>query len=441
MAKLLTPALRILTLNRFESRSTTFRPTQTAFTLHTLRRAQSPPSAMAAATRVLPCDGTSISFTDDVPHISSEETRQAISAAADHLNALQTVVFPTETVYGLGALATNSLASSRIFSTKGRPPDNPLIVHVSSSSMLQALLPPGYTLPPTYHTLIRRFWPGPLTLLFPRDPIKVPDIITAGQKTVAVRMPSHPVARALIALTGIPLAAPSANSSGKPSPTTAQHVVPDLGGKLGIILDGGPCDVGVESTVVDGLGEDGHIRVLRPGGVTVEQIEEALREEGGDHRVLVHKRDYTDEAMEAVPTTPGMKYRHYSPSVPVVLLQTRPPPNGVTAPSTTAYFDSLFRRREHGPALKVGVLCLDDSPFGRQVRALQHPQISVFSLGPANHLSVAARRLFDGLISLEQQQGVHFMLIEEMEERDEGLAVMNRVRKAASETECIDTSK
>lgn len=395
---------------------------------------------MACTTRVLCCDPSSISFPLDspLPEYSSEETRQAIQSAADQLRSLQTVAFPTETVYGLGALALDSLASSRIFSTKGRPPDNPLIVHVTSFSMLQSLLPINYKLPPTYQILMKRFWPGPLTLLFPRDASKVPDIITAGQQTVAVRMPSHPVARALIAIVNSPIAAPSANSSGKPSPTNANHVLQDLGGKLNIILDGGPCEVGLESTVVDGLASDGHLRILRPGGVTVEQIRTVLKEEGLDrlHQVLVHKRDYTDEALEAAPTTPGMKYRHYSPSIPVVLLRhhSNSPP-GIIPQSKSQYFLSL-----PGTEPKIGVLCLDDSPLGKYVDISNDTRFIRFSLGPSDDLSIAAQRLFNGLISLEQQ-GADYILVEEMKEEDEGLAVMNRVRKAASQSEWIDYTK
>ncbi len=217
-------------------------------------------------TKVLRCDPSTIIFRPgkDRPEISSKETSDAITLAAKHLNNLDVVVFPTETVYGLGALALNPDASRKIFLTKGRPADNPLIIHVSSFTVLKSLLPVGYTMSPAYQALIKHFWPGALTLLFPRDPNHIPNIITAGQATVAVRMPSHPVARALIAVTNGPLAAPSANTSGKPSPTRAEHVLRDLSGKVSLIIDGGSCNVGLESPVIDGLREDGNIRVLRP---------------------------------------------------------------------------------------------------------------------------------------------------------------------------------
>ncbi|KAI0036249.1 DHBP synthase RibB-like alpha/beta domain-containing protein, partial [Vararia minispora EC-137] len=234
----------------------------------------------AAPARVLACDPASISFDGaGEPSFSDPATEAAIDAAAALVAAHDVVAFPTETVYGLGASALDATSAARIFTTKGRPADNPLIVHVASPAMLAALLPPGYTLPPAYAALMRAFWPGPLTLLFPFAPDAVPSLVTAGQPTVAVRMPAHPVARALIARARVPLAAPSANASGKPSPTRAAHVLADLGRAprgLALILDGGPCAVGLESTVVDGLRPDDTLRVLRPGGAAVEDIQRVL---------------------------------------------------------------------------------------------------------------------------------------------------------------------
>ncbi|KAF9482451.1 translation factor [Pholiota conissans] len=392
-------------------------------------------------TQILKCDPSSITFppASDDPQITSPETLQALKIASHHLVDLsQTVVFPTETVYGLGATALDSNAASKIFSTKGRPPDNPLIVHVSSFTMLRSLLPPDYIIPKTYQVLINHFWPGPLTLLFPRNPDIIPRIITAGQETVAIRMPSHPVARALIALANTPLAAPSANTSGKPSPTRADHVFRDLNGKVSIILDGGACNVGLESTVVDGLHPDGNIRVLRPGGITVEDIERVMQEEihdvGNIPKVLVHKRDYADEQLESAPTTPGMKYRHYSPSVPVILL--------CTLPSFSAsggsiqfrnYIESVKLEQQHGTALKIGVLAPTDSRLWDALSSVDGIEWYRYPLGSLEEPAAIARHLFDGLLSLEAK-GVQMMLIEEVEEEREGLAIMNRVRKAASKT-------
>ncbi|KAK1224410.1 hypothetical protein PQX77_012706 [Marasmius sp. AFHP31] len=390
--------------------------------------------------QVLTCDPASVSFPSSTsqPEISSPQTLQALQTAASHLKSLNPVVFPTETVYGLGALALDSTAASRIFSTKGRPADNPLIAHVSSLQMLERLIPNDFTIPSSYHILMKRFWPGGLTLLFPSNPHVVPSIITAKQPTVAIRMPSHPIARALIAFTDAPIAAPSANSSGKPSPTAAEHVLVDLGSKISYILDGGPCTVGVESTVVDGLNEDGNIRVLRPGGVTVEDIEQALRDEipNGQPipRVLVHRRDYSDAVLEASPTTPGMKYRHYSPSVPVTLLMTSPPRNGFATENIHTYLQALPSTVEPHTPIKIGVMFLTDSRLGTyELPPLEGVEWHRYELGPESDPSITARRLFDGLLTLEKE-GVHAILIEEVEEVKEGLAVMNRVQKAATQS-------
>ncbi|CAE6432474.1 unnamed protein product [Rhizoctonia solani] len=386
--------------------------------------------------RVLKCDPTSVNFDSPSPStskhvINDSETHNALQVATEELLSDQVIVFPTETVYGLGANALNVSAVQRIFSAKGRPADNPLIVHVSDLPMLHTLLPSSFVLPKTYERMIDAFWPGPLTLLFPADPTIVPSIITAGHPTVAVRMPSHPIARALISASRLPLAAPSANTSGSPSPTRAIHVERDLGarGKVSVILDGGPCDVGLESTVVDGLGTDGHIRILRPGGVTVEQIERVV---GPETKVLVHKRDYADSALENAPTTPGMKYRHYSPGVPVVLLVSIPGGESSQSGEELATVIESFI----SDTTKIGLLLLDDSPLHRAVSALDVPPTVALihhSLGSIHEPAQAARNLFHGLISLEQD-GAETIFVEAVDETKEGLAVMNRVRKAALHT-------
>jgi L-threonylcarbamoyladenylate synthase len=397
--------------------------------------------AMTFTTQVLHCDPKSILFSplNDRPTVTSRDTLTALATAANHLTKhLQLVAFPTETVYGLGAVAHSEIAVSRIFSTKGRPADNPLIVHVSSMTMLRTLLPADYKPSRTYQILMDRFWPGPLTLVFPRNPSVVPDIVCANHSTVAVRFPSHPVTRALISMANAPIAAPSANSSGKPSPTQADHVLRDLGGKLGLILDGGPCSVGLESTVVDGLNEDGDTRVLRPGGVSVEDIVRALaRETPKDQpipKVLVHRKDYQDEVIERAPTTPGMKYRHYCPSVPVILLLTKSqPPAGIMPLPLVAFISEI---KANASLRKIGILCTSDSPLATFTDTTAGIQWLQYSLGPASEPSIAARRLFDGLLTLEQG-GVDLILIEEVEEEMEGLAIMNRVRKAAGEMRWI----
>ncbi|KAH9173386.1 translation factor [Lactarius sanguifluus] len=391
----------------------------------------------SASTRVLKCDPESITFSDDTPIYSDPEAEKAITSAVLHLTQGQVVAFPTETVYGLGAIALDASAAAKIFSTKGRPSDNPLIVHISSLSMLSPLLPPSYTPSPAYTALMRTLWPGPLTLLFPTDPTRVPSIITAGHPTVAVRMPAHPVARALIAATGAPLAAPSANSSGKPSPTRASHVLRDLGatGRLPLLLDGGTCAVGLESTVVDGLGDDGALRVLRPGGTTVEALVAALGDPGLG-RVLVHRRDFElDKRVEDAPTTPGMKYRHYAPGVPVTLLYTSTPPSDGATRRVTV--DAFFREVGGGGAGRVGLMAQEDSLLLARARAHGAQRWLTFSLGKRAEPASAAQRLFEGLLSLEEQ-GVRHIYVEEVAEEREGLAFMNRVKKAAGTTLRID---
>lgn len=393
-------------------------------------------TAMATPTQVLNCNPESISFSGDEPIYSVPETENAIKAAIQHLTERRVVAFPTETVYGLGALALDTSAATKIFSTKGRPSDNPLIVHISSLSMLNSLLPPSYTPSPAYKTLMRTFWPGPLTLLFPADPSCVPPIITAGHSTVAVRMPAHPVARALIATMGTPLAAPSANTSGKPSPTRAAHVLRDLGGtgRLPLLLDGGPCIVGLESTVVDGLGEDGVLRVLRPGGATVEALRAALgdldvRDESQRPQVLVHNRDFVLKNHEVnAPTTPGMKYRHYAPGVPVTLLYTSTMP--LDGSIQRVGLDAFFGEAERGTSGRLGLMAQDDSPLLARARRSEGSRWVTFSLGGSAEPARAAQRLFEGMLSLEEQ-GVERIFVQEVAEEREGLAFMNRIKKAA----------
>lgn len=309
--------------------------------------------------------------------------------------------------------------------------------------MLHSLLPPSFSMPPTYTALIQAFWPGPLTLLFPTSP-QIPSIVTASHDTVAIRMPSHPVARALIALANAPLAAPSANTSGKPSPTKAEHVFRDLFSKVRVILDGGPCQVGVESTVVNGLASDGCLRVLRPGGVTVEDMERVLAARHLSSRVLVHRRDYQDQTVEHAPTTPGMKYRHYSPSVPVVLLMTSSPTNGEKPEALPDVLSNVLSSYPCGTPLRLGFLSPCDSSLAiLPTRLHAYAQVEIqwhtFPLGPITEPSLTAQRLFDGLLTLEDR-GVDLIIAEGIEETHEGLAVMNRIRKAASVIHWIDVN-
>ena len=383
-----------------------------------------------------------------------------LQTASEHLHKERLVAIPTETVYGLAASTASPKACKRVYALKGRPSDNPLIVHVSSLDMLATLTPPGYTPSPIQMALISHFWPGPLTLLFPaRNPVAPPP----APQTVAVRFPAHPTARVLISLSGLPVSAPSANRSGRPSPTSAGGVWRDLGvegvkpdhddpegkgkdgdgqGVLGCILDAGPCSVGLESTVVDATSwtydpaqgaVGGTVKVLRPGGVGVEEIEEVcqrLDEELGGGvrtRVWVYGRDKDEpepkpevetetgvdgsearvepgverktqtvtipetqvhhlpeaatkhnktSAREGAgeisnPSTPGMKYKHYSPSVPVYLVY---PSDVFTTTTTTTTTTATNEGNREGNATNAGsrtVLFINKVPYGKGGRSGQ----------------------------------------------------------------------
>ncbi|MCJ1463631.1 hypothetical protein MMC07_002239 [Pseudocyphellaria aurata] len=288
-------------------------------------------------TRIMPVDPVNLgewafsnprkNFLEDWEIVLSKTSPDAahlLEAVSQLRNTDIPVAFPTETVYGLGADATRASAVLGIYAAKQRPSDNPLIVHISSLSQLRRLLlPPGQgvsmsnnsidPIPSIYHPLIARFWPGALTILLPLPkPSPFAPQVTASLSTVAVRMPSSLLALALIHTSQVPLAAPSANASTKPSPTTAAHVLHDLSGRIKIILDGGPCDIGVESTVVDGLVQPPVI--LRPGGVSIDSLRKCPGWEG----VVA---GYKDGQEVGIPRAPGMKYRHYSPKARVILVE------------------------------------------------------------------------------------------------------------------------
>jgi len=227
----------------------------------------------------------------------------ALKEAAALLREGKLVGFPTETVYGLAADALNPQAVHDIFEAKGRPGDNPLIIHIADIRELDRLIRVHPS--PTAKKLMEAFWPGPLTLIFPKSDI-VPSCTTGGLDSVAVRMPSHPVARELIRLSGVPVAAPSGNRSGRPSPTAAGHMFEDMDGRIEMIIDGGECEVGVESTVVDMSGDIP--RILRPGGITCEMIAEIVGDCKVDSAVMRPLKE------NERPKSPGMKYRHYAPA-------------------------------------------------------------------------------------------------------------------------------
>jgi len=312
------------------------------------------------------------------------------------------VAFPTETVYGLGADATNGKAVAAVFGVKGRPPDNPLIVHVASLEDARALVT-GVGEAAT--ALMEAFWPGPLSLVLPRSDLVVP-AVSCGLDTVAIRMPAHPVALELLRQAGVPVAAPSANVSGRPSPTRAEHVLADLGGRVDFVLDGGPCPVGVESTVLDLTGPVPVL--LRPGGVTVEDLRKVVGE------VLV-----TPRGEPPVARSPGLRYRHYAPRAGLVLVEG--PPEAAAAEAVR-----LVRELAAGGA-RVGVLAVAEDAAA--FRALG-PEVVVETPGSRGDLAAVATRLFDALRRLDSS-GVDWIVAQGVPGTGLGLAILNRLRKAA----------
>jgi len=315
-----------------------------------------------------------------------------VRRGAEVIRAGGLVAFPTETVYGLGADALSDSAVARIFEAKERPRGNPLIVHLAGAAALASV---AARVPPRARDAAARFWPGPLTLVLPRAGT-VPHITTGGLETVAVRVPSHPVARALIEASGRPIAAPSANRSGRPSPTRAEHVREDLGGRIELILDGGPTPVGVESTVLDMTTEPPML--LRPGGVTLEQLRDCLGE------VAVFASD--DE--EAAGRSPGLRYRHYAPRAQVIVI------------------DPGAGERVVAPWLEAGrpVALMVQRPV-----SLDRPGLLVKIMPGA--LGAYARDLFAVLRELDST-GVEGIFVEAVAEEGLGRTIMDRLRRAAS---------
>ncbi|KAI9262341.1 DHBP synthase RibB-like alpha/beta domain-containing protein [Phascolomyces articulosus] len=371
--------------------------------------------------------------------ITDPQDQAAIQEAVDQLTAGEAVGIPTETVYGLAANALDPKAVAKIFAAKNRPQDNPLIVHVSSITMLQRILP-NHTIPSIYTPIIQKHWPGPLTIIVPTNTTLIPTSITCGQPTVAIRFPSHPVARALIAQCDFPLAAPSANASGKPSTTLASHVYDDLKGRIPLILDGGACDVGVESTVLDGLRQPPAI--LRPGGVTYESLQVLPGLEG----LQVYRKHFVDQQLEQAPTTPGMKYRHYSPEALVVLIE-----NASKESTFEHQWQLELEKRNEKSIRRVGLLLTSSSSTSNGTNngtsngtnssisnkleeGFTTPQgvtcIPVV-MGRTDHPEEVARGVFKGLRYLDTQN-VDLIFVQGIPETEEGMAVMNRLRKAAS---------
>ena len=326
------------------------------------------------------------------------------SMAADILKSGGLVAFPTETVYGLGANALDSDAVLSVFSAKGRPADNPLIVHIHDRIQLDSLC----DVPDEAIRLMDAFWPGPLTILFQKKPI-VPDQVTAGLPTVAVRMPSHPVARTMLRICDLPVAAPSANRSGRPSPTTAAHVMQDMDGHIPLIIDGGMCEVGVESTVLDLC--HGAPVILRPGGVTREMISRSL-----DREVEVAGSVLRPLRRDETALSPGMRYKHYAPQAELTLVDG--PSDRVVPLLRSLYKEQISLGK------KSCVLCFTEH---LPLLASCNPH----DIGAANTPAEIAHRLFDVLRSLDDE-GMQVVFSEVIPPDGVGLAVMNRLGRAAS---------
>ncbi|KAH8891903.1 translation factor [Thozetella sp. PMI_491] len=406
----------------------------------------------------------------------SEQAMALVRAAGEQLRSSDIpVAFPTETVYGLGADATRSAAVKGIYAAKGRPSDNPLIIHVCDLQMLRRFLTPksqetmngvnGHAqdlIPAIYRPLIQRFWPGPLTILLPNpQPSRLAPEVTAGLPTFGCRMPASPLARTLIKLAGAPLAAPSGNASTKPSPTAASHVLDDLDGRIELILDGGVCEVGVESTVVDGLCSPPV--VLRPGGVSLDELRACPGWEGVEKAY----RDHAEEGNKTAPRAPGMKYKHYSPRAKVVLYEASfvEGAKGVLDRDIEAV---IKETEEKGLARRIAFIRTQRWPpaGGRQQEGLKTiPQVTdgaqanghdntiydvqegnllhgtdgkqigtLLDIGLGQDAKGVAQGLFSALRELDRQ-GADVIFVEGVNDRDDiAAAVMNRLRKAASET-------
>lgn len=335
----------------------------------------------------------------DTAEIRDEE----LAKAAQILRDGGLVAFPTETVYGLGANALNEEAAKKIYAAKGRPSDNPLIAHISCMEELEPLVK---EIPEAGRKLAEAYWPGPLTMIFPKSSI-VPYGTTGGLETVAVRMPSDPVANRLIHLAKVPVAAPSANTSGRPSPTTAQHVWQDMNGRIEMILDGGPVGIGVESTIVDVSGEVPTL--LRPGAVTMEMLEKTVG------HVEIDPAIQGPPTADFHPKAPGMKYRHYAPHAQMTLVEGE-------AEAVANKINELVKEGLE-QNLRVGVICTDESRSS-------YPDGLVRSVGERAKEETIAHNLFAVLREFDDLD-VDVIYSESFSKDHLGQAIMNRLTKAA----------
>jgi len=336
---------------------------------------------------------------------SKKPATEKIRIAANMIKDGGLVAFPTETVYGLGADALNPKAVARIFEAKKRPPDNPIIVHIANKEDVSKL---AKEVPDSAEKLMAQFWPGPLTLILKRSSL-VPDITVVGLDTIALRMPSNKVALALIKESSTPIAAPSANLAGKPSPTEAQHVINDLAGRIDIVLDAGPTRIGVESTVVDMTAPTP--QVLRPGGTLYERLKSVLGNVELHPIVVANRRMRVTTAR-----SPGMKHRHYAPNAEMIVVE--------------GESDKVVRKVHELAALhgakgrKVGILATDENQSNYEADVVK-------SLGSRNDMATIAKNLFNLLREFDEEK-VDIIIAEGITPKDLGLAVMNRLKRAAN---------
>lgn len=335
----------------------------------------------------------------DVDNIDME----VIKEASDILHAGDMVAFPTETVYGLGANALDEMASKKIYAAKGRPSDNPLIVHVANE---QQILPLVKEIPESARKLMKAFWPGPLTIIFNKSDV-VPYGTTGGLDTVAIRMPNHKVALTLIEESNIPIAAPSANTSGRPSPTTAMHVMDDLNGKISMVIDGGAVGIGIESTIVDVTGDIPMI--LRPGYINKKMLEEVVGE------VTIDKAILGPVSPDLKPKAPGMKYKHYAPKADFTMFDGD---IDKVADRINELAESYIKK-----GYKVGIISSAESKD-------RYRYGEVISIGSRNNELSISKNLYKVLREFDDKQ-VDYILGETFRSEELGQAIMNRLLKAA----------
>jgi len=339
----------------------------------------------------------------EVRKLNEKRPNQSIIRNASKLiRSGEIIAFPTETVYGLGGNALDPSSVSRIFEIKGRPPDNPLIVHIADMKMLETLV---IQIPSKAHRIIEKFWPGPITLVLKKSKI-VPMITTGGLNTVAVRMPRNKIALALIKESGLPIAAPSANISGRPSPTSAKHVYDDLAGKIKLILDGGTTRIGIESTVIDMTQRIPVI--LRPGGISKESIENEIG------KVCIHNSLLGNVSKKTMKyRSPGMKYRHYTPKAKVILVEG---PENLAKKKIIQLTEKL-----ESEGKKVTIMTASKS--------LKVNPEKIQYMGKT--LETIARNLFANLRQADKDK-IDIIIVQGIQYNKTGFAIMNRLRKAAS---------